>query len=146
MAIEKWIAATGVALFLMFVGEMVSVYLFMTDVPEGFQFGADFDPNPKIFQFISIGVAPAAILAGLSYLMSRRHGSKPVGYLIIAGGVVLLVGMTFVYTLVDKVEDEFITDLVTYVPVLFMVLSIPVMVVGATLLKIKKRRPKKEYF
>ena len=146
MAIEKWIAATGVALFLMFVGEMVSVYLFMTDVPEGFQFGADFDPNPKIFQFISIGVAPAAILAGLSYLMSRRHGSKPVGYLIIAGGVVLLVGMTFVYTLVDKVEDEFITDLVTYVPVLFMVLSIPVMVVGVTLLKIKKRRPKKEYF
>jgi len=146
MAIEKWIAATGVALFLMFVGEMVSVYLFMTDVPEGFQFGADFDPNPKIFQFISIGVAPAAILAGLSYLMSRRHGSKPVGYLIIAGGVVLLVGMTFVYTLVDKVEDEFITDLVIYVPVLFMVLSIPVMIVGATLLKIKKRRPKKEYF
>ena len=146
MAIEKWIAATGVALFLMFVGEMVSVYLFMTDVPEGFQFGADFDPNPKIFQFISIGVAPAAILAGLSYLMSRRHGSKPVGYLIIAGGVVLLVGMTFVYTLVDKVEDEFITDLVTYVPVLFMILSIPVMAVGATLLKIKKRRPKKEYF
>ncbi|MBA4452204.1 MAG: hypothetical protein H2B03_03380, partial [Nitrosopumilaceae archaeon] len=72
--------------------------------------------------------------------------SKSVGYLIIAGGVVMLVGMTYVYTLVDKVEDEFITDLVTYVPILFMVLSIPVMVVGATLLKLKKRRPRKEYF
>ena len=146
MAIEKWIAVTSVLLFLMFVGEMISIYLFMTDVPEGFAFGADFDPNPKILQFISIGVAPAAILAGLSYLMSRRYGSKPVGYLIIVGGVVLLVGMTFVYTLTDKVEQKFITDLVMYVPVLFMVLSMPVMVVGSTLLKTKKRRPKKEYF
>jgi hypothetical protein len=36
MAIEKWLAVTGVALFAMFVGEMVSVYYFMTDVPEDF--------------------------------------------------------------------------------------------------------------
>ena len=146
MAIDKWIAATSVALFLMFVGEMSSVYMFMTDVPENFQFGADFDPNPKILQFISIGVAPAGVLAGLSFLMSRRYGSKPVGYLIIAGGVVLLIGMTFVYSLVDRVQDEFVTDVVRFTPLLFMILSVPVMVVGATLLKIKKRRPKKEFF
>ena len=31
----------------------------MTDVPDDFQFGLDFDANPKILQFISIGVAPA---------------------------------------------------------------------------------------
>ena len=145
MGIEKWIAVVGLALFLMFVGEMISVYTFMTDVPEDFQFGMEFDPNPKIFQFISISVAPAAIMAGLPYLMIRRYGSKPIGYLIIAGGVVMLIGMAYCYTLVDKIEDFFLTEIVTYTPILFMILSIPVMVVGASLLKIKKKRPKKEY-
>jgi len=146
MGIEKWIAATSLALFLMFVGEMISVYLFMTDVPDDFQFGLDFDANPKILQFISIGVAPAGILAGLSFLMSRRYGSKPIGYLIIAGGIVLAIGMAYCYTLVDKIEPAYVTESVMIVPILFMVLSIPVVIVGASLLKIKKKRPKKEYF
>jgi len=146
MGIEKWIAATSLALFLMFIGEMISVYLFMSNVPDDFQFGLDFDANPKILQFISIGVAPAGILAGLSFLMSRRYGSKPIGYLIIAGGIVLAIGMAYCYTLVDKIEPTYVTESVMIVPILFMVLSIPVVIVGASLLKIKKKRPKKEYF
>jgi len=146
MGIEKWVAAVSVGLFLMFIGEMISIYTFMTDVPEDFRFGLDFDATPKILQFISIGVAPASLMAGLSFLMSRNYGSKPVGYLIIGGGIVLMIGMAYCYTLVEKIEEHFISDTVTYTPVLFMVLSIPVMIVGASLLKIKKKRPKKEYF
>lgn len=146
MGIEKWVAAVSLALFFMFIGEMISIYFFMTDVPDDFEFGLDFDANPKILQFISIGVAPAGILAGLSYLMSRRFGSKPIGYMIIAGGVVLLIGMGYCFTLVDKIEENYLTETVKYVPILFMILSIPVMVVGGSLLKIKKKRPKKEYF
>jgi hypothetical protein len=146
MGFEKWIAAVGLALFLMFVGEMISVYTFMTNVPEDFNFGLEFDPNPKIYQFISIGVAPASIMVGLPYLMIRGNGSKPIGYLIIAGGAVMLIGMAYCFTLVDKIEDFLLTEVVTFTPVLFMILSIPVMVLGASLLKIKKKRPKKEYF
>lgn len=146
MGIEKWVAVVSLALFVMFIGEMISIYTFMTDVPEDFKFGLEFDATPKILQFISIGVAPAAVMAGLSYLMSRRYGSKPIGYLIIAGGIVMLFGMAYCYTLVDKIEDSFLSEIVTFVPLLFMVLSIPVMVVGASLLKIKMKRPKKEYF
>ena len=146
MGIEKWVAAVSLALFVMFVGEMLSIYIFMTDVPEDFEFGLAFDANPKILQFISIGVAPAGLMAGLSYLMARRYGSKPIGYLIIAGGVVMLIGMAYTFTLVDKIEDHFLSDMVTFTPILFMVLSVPVMVVGASLLKIKIKRSKKEYY
>ena len=146
MGIEKWVAAVSLALFVMFVGEMISIYIFMTDVPETFEFGLEFDATPKILQFISIGVAPAGIMAGLSYLMARRYGSKPIGYLIIAGGIVMLVGMAYCFILVDKIEDSFLTDTVTFTPILFMVLSVPVMVVGASLLKIKMKRSKKEYY
>jgi len=146
MGIEKWVAVVSLALFVMFVGEMLSIYIFMTDVPETFQFGLEFDATPKILQFISIGVAPAGVMAGLSYLMARRYGSKPIGYLIIAGGIVMLIGMAYCFILVDKIEDSFITDTVTFTPILFMVLSFPVMVVGASLLKIKNKRAKKEYY
>ena len=146
MGIEKWIAAVSLALFIMFIGEMVSIYVFMTDVQEDFAFGLDFDATPKILQFISIGVAPASIMAGLSYFMSRRYGSKPVGYLIIVGGIVMLIGMAYCYTLVDKIQVQFLSDMVSYTPILFMILSIPVVIVGASLLKTKQKRPKKEYF
>ncbi|MDX1440929.1 MAG: hypothetical protein R3237_00535 [Nitrosopumilaceae archaeon] len=145
MGIEKWIAVTSLALFFMFIGEMISVYTFMIEVPEEIEF-MDFQPNPKIFQFISIGVAPAGVLAGLSFLMSRRYGSKLIGFLIIAGGIVLASGMVYVYTLVDKIDERYITEAVEFTPILFIILSIPVVIVGASLLKLKKKRPKKEYF
>jgi hypothetical protein len=146
MAIEKWLAVTSLGLFAMFAGEMISIYYFMTDVPEALEFSITFDADPKIFQFISIGAAPAGILAAVPYIMTKRYGSKPIGGLIIGGGVIMFVGMLVCYSLIDKIDDIYITDVVTYSPVLFMVMSAPVVAVGAYLSKEKKRRPKKEFF
>ena len=118
----------------------------MTDIPDALEFVITFSPDPKIFQFISIGVAPAGILAAVPFIMTRQYGSKPIGGLIIVGGVILLVGMIVSYSLIDDIADKYITDIVKFTPPLFMVLSIPVMIVGAYLAKPKKRRPKKEFF
>ncbi len=146
MAIEKWLAVTSTALFGMFSGEMFSIYYFMANVPMDFEFGLSFVADPKIFQFISIGVAPAGILAAVPFIMTKRYGSKPIGRLIIVGGVILLLGMLACYFLLDSLDKVFITDMVTYVPVLFIILSFPVMGFGAYLTKLKPIRPKKEYF
>ena len=78
--------------------------------------------------------------------MSKQYGSKPIGGMIIAGGVILLVGMYVCYSMINKIDDNYITDAVKYVPILFMVLSVPVMGFGAYLFKQKKIRPKKEFF
>ncbi|MBA4718127.1 MAG: hypothetical protein HRO68_03110 [Nitrosopumilus sp.] len=146
MAIEKWLAITSVALFVMFAGEMISVYNFMINIPEDDGFLRTFEPDSKLIQFISIGVAPAGILAGVAFIMSRRYGSKLIGGMIVAGGVILLVGMYVCYSMINRIEDDYITDAVRYLPILFMALSIPVMGVGTYLSKQKKIRPKKEYF
>lgn len=146
MAIEKWLAVTSVGLFAMFAGEMISIYNFMTDVPEALEFSITFDADPKIFQFISIGAAPAGILAAVPFIMTRQYGSKPIGGLISLGGVIMLLGMLVSHSLIDKIDDVYITDVVTYAPLLFMVVSIPVIAVGIYLSKEKKRRPKKEFF
>ena len=146
MSLEKWAAIASIGLFAMFVGEIISIYHFMIDIPANFEFGVAFDPSPKILQFISIGVAPASILAGLSFILSKRYGSKQIGAMILGGGIILLIGMAYCYTLLDKLVDSYVIDSVVITPPLFMGISIPVMIVGIILIKTNKKRPKKEYF
>lgn len=146
MSLEKWVSIASVVFFAMFVAEMVSIYHFMTDVATNLEFGVAFEPSSKILQFISIGVAPAFILAGLSFILSKRYGSKQVGSMILGGGIILLIGMAYCYTLLDKLVDSYVIDAVVITPPLFMGISIPVMIVGIILLKTNKKRPKKEYF
>ena len=146
MAIEKWLAVTSVALFAMFAGEMISVYNFMVNMPDDSPYLQAFEPNPKILQFISIGVSPAGILAAVAFIMSKQYGSKPIGRLIMIGGIILFAGMYASFSMLDKIDDSYITDTVRYGPILFMALSVPVIGTGYRLTKIKKKRPKKEYF
>jgi len=135
-----YIAIAGIGLYAIFVGEIITIFNFMID-PTLTDF---FEPESKILQFISIGVAPAVIMSGTSYMMARKFGSKQIGWLVIAGGIVLLVGMSYAYTMLDSIDKDYHVFTVIIVPPLFMAVSIPVMIFGALLFRIKKR-PKK-YF
>lgn len=146
MALEKWVAIASVGLYVMFVGEIISVFNFIINIPDNFEFGTSFEPSPKILQFISIGVAPACVLSGLAFILSKRYGSKQIGSMILSGGVILLIGMGYCYSLLDKIPDSYMVDAVIITPPLFMSISIPVMIVGLILIKTNKKRPKKEYF
>ena len=140
MQYGAYIAIAGIGLYAIFVGEIITIFNFMID-PTLTDF---FEPESKILQFISIGVAPAVIMSGTSYMMARKFGSKQIGRLIIAGGIVLLVGMSYAYTMLDSIDKDYHVFTVIIVPPLFMAVSIPVMIVGALLFRIKKRP--KRYF
>tara|TARA_B100001750_G_scaffold205668_1_gene182843 strand:+ start:44 stop:469 length:426 start_codon:yes stop_codon:yes gene_type:complete len=134
-----YIAMAGIGLYAMFVGEIISIFHFMSDPIE-----IVIEPASKVLQFISIGVAPGVIMSGTAYMIGRKFGSKQLGWLVIAGGIVLLVGMSYAYTMLDGIDKEYQVFTVMITPPLFMIVSIPVMVVGALLFRLKKR-PKK-YF
>jgi hypothetical protein len=140
MGIEKYIAAASLGLFIMFVGEIITLYDFMIQPLR------DIQPEPKILEFISIGVAPACVLAGTSFIMSKRYGSKPIGLMIIASGVILFVGMLIAQSLIDNIDQSYLIGTVIITPPLFMGVSIPVIIVGVILFRVKKPKPKKEYF
>jgi hypothetical protein len=140
MAVEKYVAAASLGLFVIFVGEIITLYDFMIEPQR------EVEPAPKVLQFISIGIAPALVLAGTSFIMAKKYGSKQIGAMIIAGGAVLLGGMSYAYTLLDKIDSSHLVFAVSITPPLFISVSIPVMAVGVLLLKEKKKRPKKEYF
>jgi len=146
MAIEKWLAITSVGLFAMFAGEMISVYNFMNTIPEDAVVAQGFSPDPKLIQFVSIGVAPAGILAAVAFIMSRNYGSKQIGTLIIIGGIILLAGNVVSHSMIDSIRDSYVTDAVNYLPLLFIILSAPVMGVGASLILKRKKHPKKRFF
>ena len=139
MQYGAYIAMAGIGLYAMFVGEIISVFNFMSD-----QTLATFEPESKILQFISIGAAPGLVMSGTSYMLARKFGSKQIGWLVIAGGIVLLVGMSYAYTILDSIDKDYQVFTVIITPPLFIVVSIPVMIVGALLFRLKKRP--KRYF
>jgi len=146
MAIERYVAAVSIGLYIMFVGEIITLYNFMQDTPEQTT-SFILEPDPKIFQFISIGVAPATVMAGVAFMLSKQYGSKPIGYMIIAGGAILLGGMAYAhFFLVGGINPAYESKAIPIITPLFMAVSIPIIIVGTRLLKIKKRKSKKDYF
>ena len=140
MAIERWIAAASLGMFMMFVAELISISIFLNHPSH------DIDPSSQMREFISISGAPALILAGSSFLLARRYGSRLCGSLIIAGGIVTIVGMYYVNTvLIPKVPLAYLVSELSITPTLFMAVSIPVMVVGGLLFRLKPK-PKRDYF
>lgn len=139
MAVEKYLAIASLGLFIMFSAEIVTFYTFLTS-PK-----IEVEPEPQILMYISIGVAPAMSIAGTVFILSKRYGSRPIGSIIVAGGVVLFIGMLYANTLIPQIDKNYLVFAVTTVPQLFMAVSIPVMATGAFLFRTKKR-PSKEYF
>ena len=137
MQYGAYIAMAGIGMYAMFVGEIISVFYFMSD-----QTFATFEPASKISQFISIGAAPGLVMSGTSYMIARKFGSKQIGWLVIAGGIVLIVGMFYAYTMLDSIDKDYHVFTVVITPPLFMVVSIPIIIVGALLFRIKKRSRK----
>ena len=108
MALEKYLALAGLALSVFFVAEIITIFNFMSNplTDETFLFEA----KPKIFQFISMSVAPAMIVFGVSFVLSKRYGSKLNGSLIVAGGAIILIGMIYAYTMIENIEEKLIDD------------------------------------
>ena len=148
MQLEYWLGLGSIAFFVLFVLVVSSLYFFMFDDPNTSDLPIDPDnfANPKLLQFISITIAPGGILAAVAFILSKYYGSKKIGALLVIDGIILLAGMAFSQTLIDDIAEPFMTDTVLIIPPLFMVLSAPVIYFGIRLMKVRKPRPKKEYF
>ena len=143
MALEKYLAIAGLALSVFFVAEIITLFNFMINPSDSVDFG--FEAAPKIFQFISLSIAPATIVFGVSFVLSKRYGSKLNGTLMIISGVIILTGMIFAYTMIEDIQEKLIDSSVEITPIIFIIVSIPIIFFGIRLLKTKPRKPKKNY-
>ena len=143
MAIEKYMAIAGCALCIFFVAEIITIFNYMSN--SLLEDVILFEAKPKIFQFISLSIAPATIMFGVSFWISKRYGSKFNGSLIVIGGIVVLIGMGFAYSMITNIDVKLIDDSIHITPILFMIVSIPIIITGLRLFKTKLRKPKKNY-
>lgn len=139
MVIEKYLAVAALGLFAMFGGEINVFYNYLINPT------SEVDPEPKVLMYISIGAAPAMSIAGTAFLMSKRYGSRSIGAIIVAGGLILLGSMYYANTLIPKIDKNYLVYTVGIVPQLFMLVSLPIIGIGSWLFRTKPR-PKKEYF
>ena len=137
--IEKYIAIAGLGLFVMFVGEVNVFYNYLTNP------NVDTDPEAKLLMYISIGAAPASIMAGTAFIMSKRYGSRQIGTLVLVGGIVLFVGMMIANSTIPRIDPNYQIQTVKTIPPLFMGVAVAVMAAGGFLFRTKKR-PIKEFF
>lgn len=138
MAVEQWVALASLGMFVLFTAQIISLSTFLENP------SYDIDPSSTMREFLSISGGPALILAGSSFLLARRYGSRLCGSLIIAGGIVVLVGMNYVNELIPHIKYQYLVQELQLVPTIFMGVSIPVMVVGGLLFRLKPK-PKRDY-
>ena len=143
MALEKYMAIAGLALSIFFVAEVITLFNFMINPADNDSFG--FEAAPKLFQFISLSIAPATIMMGVSFHLSKRYGSRFNGMVIILSGIIVLLGMAFAFTMIDDIKPELVDFAVEITPLIFICVSIPIIIVGSRLLKTRPRKPKKNY-
>ena len=139
MAIERWVAVASLGLFIMFVAQMISISVYLAHPSH------DIDPSSEIREFISISVAPALVLAGSSFVLARRYGSRLVGSLLISGGLITIGGMYYVTTLINQIAPAYVVPELTGSPIAFGLTSIPIIIIGSLLFRVKPM-PKRDYF
>lgn len=138
MAVEQWVAAASLGMFVLFAAQVIGINNFLKNPTY------DIDPSSMMREFLSISGGPAMILAGSSYLLARRYGSRLCGSLIMSGGIALMAGMYYANTLIQHIPAAYVTQEIQYIPTIFMGVSIPVMIVGGLLFRLKPR-PKRDY-
>jgi hypothetical protein len=143
MALEKYMAIAGLALSIFFVAEVITLFNFMINPEDNDSFG--FEAAPKLFQFISLSIAPATIMMGVSFHLSKRYGSRFNGMLIILSGIIVLVGMVYAYTMIEDLKPDLVDSAVEITPLIFICVSFPIIIIGSRLLKTRQRKPKKNY-
>ena len=143
MALEKYMAIAGLVLSIFFVAEIITLFNFMIDPADNDSFG--FEAAPKLYQFISLSIAPATIMMGVSFHLSKRYGSRFNAMIIILSGIIVLLGMAYASTMIEDLKPSLVDSSVEMTPIIFMGVSIPIIIFGARLLKTRPRKPKKNY-
>ena len=123
----------------MFTGEINVFYNYLTNP------NVETEPEAKLLMYISIGAAPASVMAGTAFIMSKRYGSRQVGLILIGSGIILLIGMFVANSTISRIDSNYRIYIVGILPQLFMVISVAIMASGAFLMRTKKR-PIKEFF
>jgi hypothetical protein len=134
---ETWVALGSLALGIMFVILILSIYNFLIG-PEGNGPQTSVDPFGATVQIVSISGAPSLILAGVAFASARSSTERKAAFILIATGIIFIGGMSASRILFSKIPLDWRAGM-DLVPVLFLLGGMGVAALGGYLLMTSKR-------
>ena len=101
--LETSLSLASLGLIVMFVLLMYSFLSFLIG-PKAL--GQVVQPEGVIIQIVSMSAAPGIVLTGITFLMVKNYGSKLIGTIICASGIVLLVGIILTQNMIAKIPES----------------------------------------
>lgn len=120
LKLETWVSLGSLGMTVMFSALVISFYLFLVG-PDAKGPGIYVDPLGVLIQIISISGVPGLILAGTVFGLQKAYVVKEATLILVASGIVLIVGMAIVVTIVPKINRNYIFGGLNAVPFVFMV-------------------------
>lgn len=96
------------------------------------------DPTGVMIQLISISGAPILILAGTVFGLTKSYGTNHAAIILITTGIILIVGMIAAWTLLLKINEQFVGGGIDIIPYIFIVAGIGIAILGIYLFKKSK--------
>ena len=101
--LESSLSLASLGLIVMFVLLMYSFLSFLIG-PKAL--GQVVQPEGVIIQIVSISAAPGIVLTEITFLMVKNYGSKLIGTIICASGIVLLIGIILTRNMIAKIPES----------------------------------------
>jgi len=103
--LETAVSLASLGLIVMFVLLMYSFVSFLIGPNSK---GPDIVVQPEgvIIQIVSISAVPGIILAGITYGLVKNYGSKKIGIILCASGIVLLIGIILTQKMIGKIPES----------------------------------------
>src|SRR6478735_9418622 len=101
--LETALSLASLGLIVMFVLLMYSFISFLIG-PKAL--GQVVQPEGVIIQIVSISAAPGIVLTGITFCLVKNYGSKLIGTIICASGIVLLIGIILTQNMIAKIPES----------------------------------------
>ena len=101
--LETSLSLASLGLIVMFVLLMYSFLSFLIG-PKAL--GQVVQPEGVIIQIVSMSAAPGIVLTGITFVMVKNYGSKLIGTIICASGIVLLIGIILTKNMIAKIPES----------------------------------------
>jgi hypothetical protein len=91
-----------------------------------------------MIQLISISGAPSLILSGTVFGLTKSYGTIHAAIILITTGIILIAGMVAAWTLILKINEQFVVGGIDIIPYSFIVAGMGVAILGIYLFKKSK--------
>jgi hypothetical protein len=127
--LETWLSFASLGLCAMYVALLFSFYTFLIG-PNGNGPNTVVDPVALMVQIVSISGAPALVISGIVFAMTRGSRNKGAGPILIVAGIILIVGIISLKFVSPKIPERMMISTFDPVNYAFIIGGVGVMLIG----------------